>query len=259
MIGNYPRPADDTMMVRSRWSKIRAYPDSVLVEGFHAIKHAIRFGADIRIVICSNPEAVRQLARSHAADVAQTVERLIDVIDRKTFKDLTGSIHPTEIAALATKAHHEEKELASGPREAPLVLLENPRSLGNFGAVIRVAAGFDVTGVISTGDVDPWHTNVIRGAAGLHYALPVAPISSLDLIQGPIIAFDAEGIDSTLIDIPDNAILAFGSERHGISDALRARVDVLAAIPMRPGVSSYNLTTSVAMALYQWVLRSKTG
>lgn len=52
--------------------------------------------------------------------------------------------------------------------------------------------------------------------------------------------------------LPDDALLAFGSERHGLSAELRARADTLLALPMRPQVSSYNLATSVAMALFHW-------
>ena len=52
----------------------------------------------------------------------------------------------------------------------------------------------------------------------------------------------------------DDAVLAFGSERHGLSAGVRARADLVVSLPMRPKVSSYNLTTSVAMGLYHWEL-----
>lgn len=52
--------------------------------------------------------------------------------------------------------------------------------------------------------------------------------------------------------LPDEALLAFGSERSGLSPELRARADRLVALPMRPQVSSYNLATSVGMALFHW-------
>src|SRR5690606_19250193 len=67
---------------------------------------------------------------------------------------------------------------------------------------------------------------------------------------------DPEGQDIRGIELPDDALLAFGSERSGLSPELRARADHLVALPMRPQVSSYNLATSVAMALYHW---SATG
>ena len=45
-------------------------------------------------------------------------------------------------------------------------------------------------------------------------------------------------------------MLAFGSERHGLDAALLERADARVGIPMRPGVSSLNLATAVAVALY---------
>ena len=42
-------------------------------------------------------------------------------------------------------------------RDAPVVLLEDPRDLGNMGACVRVAAAADAAGVLSTGSHDPWH------------------------------------------------------------------------------------------------------
>ncbi len=50
--------------------------------------------------------------------------------------------------------------------------------------------------------------------------------------------------------MPGDAVLAFGTERHGLTDALLARADLRVRIPMRAGVSSLNLATSVAAVLY---------
>ena len=50
--------------------------------------------------------------------------------------------------------------------------------------------------------------------------------------------------------VPPGAILAFGTERHGASEELLSRASRRLAIPMMPGVSSLNLATSVAVALY---------
>jgi len=84
--------------------------------------------------------------------------------------------------------------------------------------------------------------------------VPVGKLDTLDGVEGPVFALDADGSDIADVRIPSNAVLAFGSERHGLSEAVRDRADHLVSLPMRPLVSSYNLTTSVAMALYHWDL-----
>ena len=55
--------------------------------------------------------------------------------------------------------------------------------------------------------------------------------------------------------IPDRALLAFGTERQGLSKELLGVADHRVSIPMENGVSSLNLATSVAVILYHWKLR----
>ena len=138
---------------------------------------------------------------------------------------------------------------------APAVLLEDPRNLGNLGAVVRVAAGFGARAVRTTGSVDPWHATVVRASAGLHFAVSVDRVVGGEVTRagdGPLLAFDPGGDDLRDVTIQDDAVLAFGSERRGVSPSLRRRADRLVAIPMRERMSSYNLATSVAVALYHW-------
>ncbi|MGH2976578.1 MAG: TrmH family RNA methyltransferase, partial [Solirubrobacterales bacterium] len=135
-------------------------------------------------------------------------------------------------------------------RPAPFVLLEDPRTMGNMGACVRVAAGADAAGVLSTGDNDPWHPDALRGAAGLHFALPVARIEGLPACDRPLIAIDPEGEELDPGALPPRSILAFGTERYGLSEELLERADRRLAIPMREGVSSLNLATTVAAVLF---------
>ncbi|MCZ9338275.1 TrmH family RNA methyltransferase, partial [Streptomyces sp. TRM76130] len=72
-------------------------------------------------------------------------------------------------------------------------------------------------------------------------ATVVERVAVPDLPPGPVFALDPEGEDIRGLALPDDALLAFGSERSGLSGELRARADHLVALPMRPQVSSYNL------------------
>ena len=113
-----------------------------------------------------------------------------------------------------------------------------------------IAAAADAAGVLTTGGNDPWHPDALRGAAGLHYALPVAAVESLPESDRPLVAIDPGGKELRQGVLPPRAILAFGTERHGLSPALLARADERLGIPMREGVSSLNLATSVAAILF---------
>ncbi|MFS4091415.1 TrmH family RNA methyltransferase [Streptomyces sp. AF1A] len=231
---------------------------AVLLDGFHALKHAVRFGAEVPVAVTTDRRAALALADELAQDVREALDALLTEVPASTYASLVPRPHPTGVAALAVRPPREAnlRALARTPRTAPVVLLDNPRNLGNAGAVIRLAAGFGATGVVTTGTLDPWHPTVVRGGAGLHFATAVERLGADELPAGPLFALDPEGEDIRGTKLPDDAVLAFGSERSGLSARLRARADHLLRLPMRPQVSSYNLATSVAMTLYHW---SATG
>jgi TrmH family RNA methyltransferase len=52
--------------------------------------------------------------------------------------------------------------------------------------------------------------------------------------------------------LPPRALLAFGSERHGLGEQILGRARTRVSIPMRAGVSSLNLAVAVAVVLYAW-------
>ncbi|MFE5816012.1 TrmH family RNA methyltransferase [Streptomyces sp. NPDC056479] len=241
-------------MTVTTWNRLAE--SSVLLDGFHALKHAVRFGAEVQVAVAVDREAALALADELAPDVRDTLAALLTEVPEPTYTSLVPRPHPTAVAALAVRPSRATNlgKLAHTPRLAPVVVLDNPRNLGNAGAVIRLAAGFGATGVVTTGTLDPWHPTVVRGGAGLHFATAVERLAVDELPPGPVFALDPEGDDIRGIKLPDDAVLAFGSERSGLSAELRARADHLVALPMRPQVSSYNLATSVAMTLYHWSL-----
>ncbi|CCK28792.1 rRNA methyltransferase [Streptomyces davaonensis JCM 4913] len=227
---------------------------AVLLDGFHALKHAVRFGAEIPVAVATDREATLALADELAPDVRDRLSTLLTEVPEETYRALVPRPHPTAVAALAVRPSRAAnlERLAARPRPTPVVLLDHPRNLGNAGAVIRLAAGFGATGVITTGTLDPWHPTVVRGGAGLHFATAVERLTPEELPSGPLFALDPEGDDIRDVKLPDDAVLAFGSERSGLSPEVRERADHLLALPMRPQVSSYNLATSVGMTLYHW-------
>jgi RNA methyltransferase, TrmH family len=230
-----------------------AQQDRVRLDGFHALKHALRFGAEVEAVMTGDPETLARLARELAPDLEDTLRALTTTVSPDTFRTLGPYAHHTGVVALARRPP-VDPAAALGRRDAPVVLLEDPRHLGNLGAVVRVAAAVDAAGVLTVGEQDPWDPVAIRGSGGLHFAVPVARAERLDTRGRPLFALDPEGEDLDPARLPADAVLAFGSEREGLTDELLARADVRLRIPMRPGVSSLNLATSVSAVLFAWRL-----
>jgi TrmH family RNA methyltransferase len=244
-----PSPPDPDVVGRFR----RAREDGTLavLEGFHAVKHALRFGAEILdVVVEGDASRLEALAGALAPDVLDELRARAQPVDAETFAALVSPRPPTGVAALARRPPGRMVEVLAGPGPGPIVLLDRPRQLGNVGAAIRVAAAAGAEAVAVTGTADPWHPAAIRGAAGLQFALPVGRIGDTAGVARPVVAIDPGGEPLTPGAVPPGAVLAFGSERHGLSEAWRERAEVDLALPMRPGVSSLNLAAAVAASLY---------
>ena len=239
-----------TLSHPERYRAARRDSQLVVLEGFHALKHALRFGAEVVDAVASDVAAIEKLSEALAPELTSSIAGLIVEVSPGVLTDCAPRPTRTGVLAIARRPAGDLQALLDDARPAPIVLLEDPRTMGNLGACIRVAAAADAAGVLTTGDADPWNADAVRGAAGLHYALPVLHIAEQPPTDRPLIALDPDGTDLAPSSLPPRAILAFGTERHGLSDDLLARADQRIRIPMRPGVSSLNLATAVAAVLF---------
>jgi TrmH family RNA methyltransferase len=233
-----------------RFRRARREPDLVVVEGFHALKHALRFGAELVEAVAVDPHALERLAAELAPDLEGQLAPRVEAVDAETLARLVPLVPRTGVVAIARRPPVDLPAVLAEPRPAPVVLLEDPRNMGNIGACVRVAAAAGAAALLSTGEHDPWYPDAVRGAAGLHFALPVTAVESLPESDRPLLAVDPEGEDLVPGGLPPRAVLAFGTERHGLTGEILRRADARVAIPMRPGVSSLNLATSVAITLF---------
>ncbi|HEX3733795.1 MAG TPA: TrmH family RNA methyltransferase [Solirubrobacterales bacterium] len=241
-----------------RFRSARRDPELTVLEGFHALKHALRFGAEVGEAVAVDPDELERLAADLAPDLAGRLGTIVRV-EPATLAELVPLVPRTGVVAIARRPALDLAATLADRQPAPVVLLEQPRNMGNIGACVRVAAGAGAAALLTTGENDPWYPAAVRGAAGLHFALPVAAVEQLPRSDRPLLAIDPEGEELRPNRLPPRAVLAFGTERHGISEELLARADGRIAIPMREGVSSLNLATSVAIALYSWRLNHRPG
>ncbi len=225
----------------------------VVLEGFHAIKHALRFGGELLGAWTADAAELEALRLRLAPDVA--IGAAVVPLD-----ELAAVVPRAQVVAVARRPVQPSPDaLLAAPGPAPVVLLEDPRHLGNLGACVRVAAAAAAAGVLTTGRQDPWHPDALRGSAGLHFALPVTRSRSPRTGDRPLVALDPAGDRLHSAAVPPRAVLAFGTERDGLSDELLARADARLALPMRPGVSSLNLATAVSGVLFGLALSGRGG
>jgi RNA methyltransferase, TrmH family len=240
---------DEQSLVR-RYRAARRDRSLAVLEGFHALKHALRFGAEVREAVAADPRELEALAGELAPDLAGSLVERTTPVAAELLAELVPQAPRTGVVALARRPGVDVAAALAAPGPAPLVLLEDPRTMGNMGACVRVAAAADAAGVLTVGPNDPWHPDALRGAAGLHFALPVAAVAELLRSDRPLVAIDPGGEDLRPGKLPPRAVLAFGTERYGLSESLLERADARLGIPMRAGVSSLNLATAVAAVLF---------
>lgn len=242
---------DVTADPASRYAAARRDPTLAVLEGFHALKHALRFGADVLDVVAADDHRLDELTERLAPELAPRIDALVRTVPVALFATLCPRPPQTKVVAIARRPRHDPAAVLALPGAGPVVLLEDPRTMSNMGACVRVAAAApSVAGVLTTGDNDPWNPAALRGAAGLHFALPVARATGHEPTDRPLVAVDPDGDELGPEAIPPRALIAFGTERYGLSDELLARATHRIRIPMRPGVSSLNLATSVAAVLF---------
>jgi TrmH family RNA methyltransferase len=223
-------------------AQARRRRELVVLEGFHAIKHAIRFGGEILGAWTADAAEVERLRERLAPDI----ELPIEVVE---LEQLARVVPRAQVVAVARRPRQPDPDtVLAGPGH--VVLLEDPRHLGNLGAVVRVAAAAGAGGVMTTGRQDPWHPDALRGSAGLHFALPVHHLHTVRTQGRELVALDPDGEPLRPAELATAAVLAFGTERDGLSDELLAQAQRRVALPMAPGVSSLNLATAVAVTLY---------
>ena len=182
---------DDELIHRFR--RARRERELVVIEGFHALKHALRFGAELLEAVAVDPDSLEVLAVDLAPDLAGTLAARVEPIDAETLARIVPAVPRTGVVAIARRPPLDLAATLADPRPAPVVLLEDPRNMGNIGACVRVAAAADAAALLTTGEHDPWYPDAVRGGAGLHFALPVGAIAALPRSDRPLLAIDPEG------------------------------------------------------------------
>lgn len=248
----------DADLVR-RFRSARRDRTLAVVEGFHALKHALRFGAEIVEAVAVDPSELERLAADLAPDLAGELAARTVPVPQATLAELVPLMPRTGVVAIARRPQVDVAAVLAEPRPAPLVLLEDPRNIGNLGACVRVAAAAGAAGLFATGFNDPWYPDALRAGAGLHFALPVTLVEELPACDRPLVAIDPDGGALRPEQLPPRAVFAFGTERDGLSAALLQRADERCGIPMAPGVSSLNLATAVSAVLFSQRLAMGDG
>jgi TrmH family RNA methyltransferase len=207
---------------------IREHGEEIVIEGPKAVADAIANGWKPLLVVTREGGEV-----ALSADV---------------FDSLAETRQPQGVIGLFERPRAQAADILA-QRERIAVALDGVQDPGNVGTIVRLAAAFDVAGVLLLpGCADAFGPKAIRSSAGAILTVPVAPITVSELLAAdvPLVATALSGAAG---DPPSrNAVLVFGSEGAGVSESLLRQATLL-SIPTSGRVESLNVAMSAAILL----------
>ncbi len=237
-------------------SRRRAETGLYLIEGVRAVEAAVLAGAPIV-----------ELVVTEAALAQPRVQALAARAGAPTFEAYPR--HLAQISAVeAAQGVLAVAEIRLLPPEGlaarrAVVLLDGVQDPGNVGALLRTCAWFGVEAVAGgPSTADFFNPKVVRASMGGLWDLDVAQTPDLAATAAAlseagfaVYGADLEGAPSHTWAPAEPFALVLGSEAHGISEAVAARLTGRVAIPgsrARRSTESLNVATAGAMLLYEW-------
>jgi 23S rRNA (guanosine2251-2'-O)-methyltransferase len=230
--------------------------------GRHAVTAALTNTARRKYRLVATENAVRDLGRlppSLAVDLVRS-PRDIDALLPP------GSVHQglaLDVAPLDGLTLDDVLD-AVGPGPAVILVLDQVTDPHNVGAILRSAAAFSASAVVTTERQAAAESGALAKAASgaldmVPYVAVVNLARALDQLAGAgFWRVGLEGETQALLtdSIADPRIaLVMGAEGAGLRRLTRERCDVLAKLPMSGGMESLNVSNAAAIALYECARR----
>jgi RNA methyltransferase, TrmH family len=136
------------------------------------------------------------------------------------------------------------------PAKGKYVLLDNIQDPGNVGTIIRTVAALKYDGVIiSSGTTDPFAPKTVRSSAGYIAQVKIYQLTAAKLKERMLLGTDSKGEDIRLFSPPEDFIICFSNEGHGLSAEIEELLSKKIAI--RIDIDSLNVATAAGIILYQ--------
>jgi 23S rRNA (guanosine2251-2'-O)-methyltransferase len=231
--------------------------------GLHPVEEALKAGRRRfdHVLVAREREDARierlvALCRQAGVRVRQeSREQLTQLAQTPAHQSVVALVHPQEFLSI------EDLFMPVTPGSPRLLLaidgVEDPQ---NLGALLRVADGAGVDGVVLTERRSaPLSPVAVKASAGATEHLRIARVVNLvraleDLKRQNlwIIGLDERGqSDYDQFDLTGNCVLVLGREGAGLHDLVRRTCDHLLRIPMSGGVSSLNVSAAAAVVLFE--------
>lgn len=230
------------------------------LSGFHAVREALRAGTSLRFIACARGR--------HDARMNELVELARAAGVPLRWEERRVMAGESVMAEAEAKPVLELDDLLGQSSAKFLLALDGIEDPQNLGAVVRSACAAGVDGIILPSRRAAGLTPTVeRVAAGALEHVRVARVGNLvrGLETCHAAGFWRVGLDSRGKmplwdqDLRLPTVLVLGAEGKGLHELTRKRCDVLAAIPLAPGVQSLNAAAAAAVALFEVVRQRRAS
>ncbi len=239
---------------RPRFGERRHGPDDpVILYGWHSVKAALENPQRRIRRLYATENAARRLAEDGVSLPVPPELVRPDAIAARLGPD---AVHNGLLAEADALPSLEIEEIETGGIVLVLDQITDPH---NVGAILRTAAGFAVTAVVTTARHSPEATGVLaKSASGALEYVPIVTVQNLARALAALkdCGFMLVGLDSTGDDAIDDLTLrgplavVLGAEGKGLRQLTRATCDHVARLDLPGRIKSLNVSNAAALALY---------
>lgn len=233
--------------------------ESIFVEGLRLCEEALRAGLGFDFVLYTRSLEDAARGARLLASLREARVRVVVVSDA-VLESVSDTKTPQGVAAVARRPQSGPELLARVEATPLIVILHGANNPSNAGAALRVAEAAGATGVVATrGSVDLFSPKALRGAMGSAFRLPVWTGATFEealrfcAARGiKTVGTDARAVAThTEIEWTTPRAVVLGPEAGGLTDEEVRACDESVRIPMREPVESLNLTSALAVVLYE--------
>lgn len=250
-------PKNELKYLRSlSQKKIRQQEKRFLLEGWRALREALNAGVRIHLVavlprFLDDPD--------YAKIIEEIRERNIELkeLSEAELKSVSETVHAQGVIAIVdiVATGLTERTLR---RASLIVAADAITDPGNLGSIVRTCDWFGVDILLlGKGSVELHNEKVVRSTVGSLFNLTV--VENVDLSQTlpdlkrvgfSVIAVSGDGdVSYDKVEFEAKGVFLFGSEAHGVSQAVRSLSDTVIKIPKRGRAESLNVGVACGIIL----------
>jgi 23S rRNA (guanosine2251-2'-O)-methyltransferase len=236
---------------RRHFAPERKSRDLAILYGWHTVKAALENPARRLRKLWATENGARRLQEAGLAVTPELVRP--DFIDRRLGPD---AVHQGLLAETDPLPSPDIDEL---PDDAVVLVLDQITDPHNVGAILRSAAAFGASAMVTTARHSPEATGVLaKSASGALEHVAMVTVQNLargmEDLRGrgfQLVGLDSEGErDLAALTLRAPLALVLGAEGKGLRQLTRATCDEVARIELPGAIVSLNVSNAAAVALF---------